>query len=141
MMVMDWLMSLMGGVLIAFSASLVLLFFGRIVGISGIFASLVTPGNGGDWDWKISFMIGLFSGGVLLGLLSPASLQYLPERPIWLIAIAGLLVGFGTRLGNGCTSGHGVCGIPRLSPRSLIAVATFMTTGVFAAVFSNAVWG
>ena len=141
MNVMDWLLALLGGGLIACAASLVLLFYGRIAGISGIFASLVVPGNGADRDWKLAFMIGLLAGGGLLALLSPEQLLYVPERPIWVVAIAGLLVGFGTRLGNGCTSGHGVCGLPRLSVRSFVAVGTFMATGILSAILSNAVWG
>lgn len=136
----EWLSAWMGGTLIAFSASLVLLFHGRIAGISGIFSAVISPGHG-ERRWQLFFVLGLLAGGVLLAASAPQTLAYVSDRPTWVLGVAGLLVGFGTRLGNGCTSGHGVCGIPRLSVRSLVAVMTFMTTGVLTAVLGAAVWG
>lgn len=118
--------SALGGVLIGVAAGLLLLFTGRIAGISGILGGLfVRPG---DRDWRVAFLLGLVAGGVALVALSPGSFSApLVSRPA--LVVAGLLVGVGTQLGSGCTSGHGICGLPRLSLRSLAAVLTFMLTG------------
>jgi hypothetical protein len=128
-MQIDWdhftpLRALGGGVLIGLSASAMILFPGRIAGVSGILGGLMPP-RPGDAAWRVAFVLGL--------LLAPlvASLWRAPSPPglstnILLLATAGALVGFGARLGSGCTSGHGVCGLARLSPRSLAATATFM---------------
>lgn len=118
---------LLGGALIGLAASLVLLGNGRIAGISGIVGSLLTAGR--EKGWQIAFLTGLLSAGAVLAWLSPSSFAP-PPRALWLLALAGLLVGFGTRIGNGCTSGHGVCGISRLSVRSLVATATFMGAAI-----------
>ena len=125
------LASLAGGVLIGISASMLLLLHGRIAGISGVVGGLLTPRRG-DVSWRVLFLGGLLAGGLLLAWLSPGALDVSTGRPIWIVPVAGLLVGIGSSLGNGCTSGHGVCGISRLSPRSLAATATFMGTGVLA---------
>lgn len=120
-----FLAPLAGGALIGASAALLLLLNGRIAGISGILGGLLAP-SAREWAWRAAFLVGLLAGPVLLRLLS----GHWPEVRVdvsWpMLAAAGLLVGFGTRLGSGCTSGHGVCGLARLSPRSLAAVATFM---------------
>jgi uncharacterized membrane protein YedE/YeeE len=115
----------LGGLLIGLSAVLLMWLNGRIAGISGIMAGCL-PAGGSDRGWRLAFMAGLI-GAPLVGLLfgigriEPA----MPEN--WVIVIAaGLLVGFGTRMAGGCTSGHGVCGIARLSPRSVVATVTFM---------------
>jgi len=119
--------ALCGGVLIGLAAAALLLFNGRIAGISGIVNGLITP-VAGERGWRIAFLLGLAAGGVPVMILtgqtaaSPASLPTL--------LLAGVLVGFGTRLGNGCTSGHGVCGLGRLSLRSLIAVIVFMVAAI-----------
>ena len=118
-----------GGALIGLSAALMMTLFGRIAGISGIFAGLL-PANWSDYDWRLAFLAGLVLAPALgsLGgyaLASPA----MPES--WgVIVVAGVLVGFGTRLGGGCTSGHGVCGIARLSPRSITATIIFMAVAI-----------
>ncbi|QBQ55433.1 YeeE/YedE family protein [Nitrosococcus wardiae] len=115
---------LIGGLMIGLSSILMLLGAGRIAGISGIYGGLLTPAKG-DLGWRIMFVGGLILGGATWPLLAnplPVDLQV--SWPIMLFA--GLLVGFGTRLGSGCTSGHGVCGIGRLAPRSMIATLTFM---------------
>lgn len=116
--------SILGGVLIGLSVVLLLLANGRIAGISGIVGGLLTPAPG-EAGWRLSFVVGMLAGGViyvvLLGDLGITSDLNMP-----LMAIAGLFVGLGTRLGGGCTSGHGVCGIGRLSQRSIVATATFM---------------
>lgn len=121
-------LALVGGVLIGASAVLLLALQGRLAGISGIIWGAVSAQPDNAWRW--SFVIGLVAGPLLYHSLSgipypaPSSLQW------WHAVIGGALVGFGTRLGSGCTSGHGVCGLGRLSPRSLAATLTFMATGI-----------
>jgi uncharacterized protein len=127
--------ALLGGVLIGASASMLLAFNGRVAGISGIVGGLLRP-TPGDTSWRAFFVAGLLVGGLLLLALRPSALGATPASLPVSIA-AGLLVGFGTRLGSGCTSGHGVCGSSRLSPRSLVATLTFMITGVATAVFAR----
>ncbi len=121
--------AVLGGVLIGFAVSIMMLFNGRVTGISGILSGLVRPVRF-DIDWRISFVSGLLIGGIAL-------LFYRPEvfvqesSALWGDYIfSGLLVGFGTLLGNGCTSGHGVCGISRMSVRSLVATMTFIIFGM-----------
>lgn len=121
---------LLGGILIGVSSSIILLFLGRITGISGILASSVFDFSKGIESWKIFFIAGLIAGGVVLKITSPEFFDYEIPGSSLLVVVAGLLVGFGTRLGSGCTSGHGVCGLPRLSLRSLVATLTFMGVGI-----------
>ena len=108
--------------------------------MSGIFAGLMQPRQG-DLLWRLWFVGGLFAGGVALAVFAPDTLSEPSGRPLAWVALAGLLVGFGTRMGNGCTSGHGVCGLSRFSPRSLVAVLTFMTTGFLAATAASVIGG
>jgi uncharacterized membrane protein YedE/YeeE len=122
------LSSLFGGALIGLAASVLLAFDGRIAGISGIVGGLLRP-SGGDVAWRAAFVSGLLIGGVALRLTDPSALALTGIRPTSAVVVAGLLVGFGTRLGNGCTSGHGVCGVSRGSPRSIAATMAFMATG------------
>lgn len=123
-----------GGLLIGLASSALMYMTGRMTGISGIAHSLVTARSlSSMFGWRLSYVAGLATSGTLLLLLKPSAFgggaaAALTARP-WVAVLAGLLVGVGTRLGGGCTSGHGVCGIPRLSPRSLLAVGTFMATG------------
>jgi uncharacterized membrane protein YedE/YeeE len=119
-----------GGVLIGLASALLLLFNGRIAGVSGIFAGLVLPGVP-DRGWRLAFVLGLVAAGFVLLLAYPAAFptSTLGRSPL-LIAAAGLFVGYGTRLGSGCTSGHGVCGLSRLSARSLVATLTFIGMGM-----------
>ncbi len=124
----DWISALIGGVLIGLSASLLLLFKGKIFGVTGIMAGAFF-GSGSDRSWRIANIIGLLSGAWFVHLVAPQYFAYEFKGPLWMMIVAGLLVGFGTRLGSGCTSGHGICGLPRLSIRSLVAVCTFMSTG------------
>jgi len=125
-------MSLAGGILIGFSAALFVLFNGRIAGISGILGGLLQwPRD--DVAWRIAFLLGLIGAPLVYTLFAPLPTVRVDAGSATLIA-AGLLVGIGTRYGAGCTSGHGVCGISRLSPRSLVATAAFMAAG-FATVF------
>lgn len=123
----DYLRAFGGGVLIGLSALALLFFNGRILGVSGILGGVLR--RGGDKAWRFLFLAGLLSGGVAVFLIDASAFSLAIERsPLALIA-AGLLVGYGTRLGNGCTSGHGVCGMARLSSRSLFATLTFIGCG------------
>jgi uncharacterized protein len=125
----SWAYALAGGVMIGVAAALLLLTHGRIAGISGIVGGLLSSETR-DRSWRVAFIGGLLIAGLIGGLLAPASVGG-ASAPL---AIAGgLLVGFGARYGSGCTSGHGVCGLSRLSRRSLVAVAVFMSTGAIAA--------
>ena len=128
--------SLLGGMLIGLSASAMLLFDGKIAGISGILAGVLKPIKG-DTLWRISFLAGLLAGGMLLRIFFPTAFDFGIIRPLPMLIVAGLLVGFGTRLGSGCTSGHGVCGVSRLSPRSLVATGTFIFTGALTVYLLN----
>ena len=124
--------SLIGGALIGLAASLLLLGDGRIAGISGIVAGLLNP-VAGDTAWRVLFVAGLLIGGLGLRVVDPALLRMDLDRSAEALVAGGLLVGFGTALGNGCTSGHGVCGLSRGSFRSLVATLTFMATGILVA--------
>jgi uncharacterized membrane protein YedE/YeeE len=131
-MEIDWLhftpwTSLAGGLLIGLAAALLFLLNGRIAGISGILGGLFRPA-GGDVAWRISFLLGLVLAPAIYRMLSPLPAVQV-EADIPLLISAGLLVGIGTRYGSGCTSGHGVCGLSRLSPRSLAATIAFMLAG------------
>ncbi len=134
------LAALVGGILIGISASAMLLLEGKIAGVSGICAGVLNPTKG-DTAWKASFIAGLLVGGILLRIFLPSAFDFGIIRPYGMLVIAGLLVGFGTRLGNGCTSGHGVCGISRLSPRSMVATATFIASGALVVYLVNHVLG
>ena len=134
------LSSLAGGVLIGLSATILLLFNGRIAGISGILGGALSPAPG-DTLWRVLFLLGLMGTGAVVALLRPAAFPPGPTRSLLLVSAAGFLVGYGTRLGNGCTSGHGICGISRLSPRSLVATATFLTTGALTVFLTRHVLG
>lgn len=120
--------ALLGGALIGLSASLLLLLQGRIAGISGILGGLLPP-TAGDADWRVAFVAGLVAAGTVATIAAPAAFDATSLRSVGVTALAGLLVGYGTRLGNGCTSGHGICGLARLSGRSLVSVLTFMAAG------------
>jgi len=117
-----------GGILIGLASLLLLVALGRIAGISGIAAGLLPPRRG-DIGWRLAFVIGLPTGAALW-MLGAGGAAVASHAPPWQLALAGLLVGVGTRVGSGCTSGHGVCGLGRFSPRSLAAVLTFMATAM-----------
>lgn len=125
--------ALIGGTLIGLAASLFLLTHGRVAGISGLFGGMLRRSAEGRAT-RVAFIAGLVLGGIALRLFYPAAFESTWVAPLPVALLAGLVVGFGTQLGNGCTSGHGVCGISRLSIRSLVATVTFMATG-FVTVF------
>ncbi len=122
-----------GGILIGLAATLFLLFNGRIAGISGIMGGLMGLQRS-ELGWRLAFLSGIVIGAFLFNLLQSDPFHPRANFPVWILALGGFLVGFGTRMGNGCTSGHAVCGIARLSLRSLVATITFMATG-FITVF------
>lgn len=133
----DWINALIGGSIIGISVSLMLLLNGRVTGISGIINGILTPAKG-DTAWRVLFVLGLLAGGLTVSAFNPETFSGQLPTENWTIVVAGLLVGFGTILGSGCTSGHGVCGLSRLSPRSMIATMTFIAAGVAAVyVFRN----
>jgi hypothetical protein len=119
---------LLGGMLIGLGASLLLYWNGRIAGVSGIVAGLVRP-TPGDLAWRWAFVLGLLGVGFALHLGQALQVPETPARVTWLVVPAGLAVGFGARLSGGCTSGHGVCGVSRLSLRSIAATVTFIVFG------------
>ena len=134
------LFALLGGLLIGLAALLLLAGAGRIAGVSGIVGGALTR-PAGDLAWRLAFVLGLVGGGAVLRVLSPETLpKSLPNANLTIV-LAGLLVGFGARLGGGCTSGHGVCGLGRRSPRSLAAVLTFMTTAFVTVYLARHVLG
>jgi uncharacterized membrane protein YedE/YeeE len=120
--------ALLGGALLGLGGALLLLSNGRLAGISGIVGGLFQPARG-EWGWRAMFVLGLVGGGAVFAALQPAA--FMPARgPLPLLVVAGIVVGFGSRLGGGCTSGHGVCGLSRLSKRSIVGTVTFMLTGI-----------
>ena len=127
--------SLAGGILLGLASALFILVNGRILGISGILGGLLRPPSA-DAGWRVAFLLGMLAAPATLSWVAPAGLIAVPRIDAGYVAvvIAGGLVGYGTRLGSGCTSGHGVCGLSRLSPRSLVATGSFMAAG-FAIVY------
>ena len=136
-MTIDWThftpwSSLAGGLLIGLATALLLLLSGRIAGISGIVGGLLRPGKG-DVAWRMAFVLGLFAAPLVFVMAAPLPQVQIDAGTATLV-VAGLLVGIGTRYGSGCTSGHGVSGLSRGSPRSIVATASFMAAG-FLTVF------
>jgi uncharacterized membrane protein YedE/YeeE len=134
----DALMGLAGGAMIGTASAVYLATQGRIAGISGIVSGVLERAS--DWRDRAAFVAGLVVAGALFALAVP-SLFERPSASLLLVAVAGLLVGFGTRLGNGCTSGHGVCGTSRLSVRSIVATVTFIATGAMTVAVANHLGG
>ena len=136
----DWthftpLASLTGGIILGIGSAIFILVNGRILGISGILGGLLPP-KVGDTTWRLAFLLGLFAAPTVFHAVVPAEYITAPriDATDMMVVIAGLLVGIGTRYASGCTSGHGVCGLSRLSPRSLVATVSFMSAG-FAMVY------
>jgi uncharacterized membrane protein YedE/YeeE len=136
----DALLGLAGGLLIGGAAAIFLLFLGRICGISGIAAGLLRPSADLEFRQNTAFVVGLVGAPLLLALVAGAPEIGITDSPLPLL-VGGLLVGFGTRLGGGCTSGHGVCGMTRFSPRSIAATAVFMGVGVLTATLIRPLLG
>ncbi|MCX5744370.1 MAG: YeeE/YedE family protein [Proteobacteria bacterium] len=128
----------LGGALIGLAASIALLSHGRIAGISGTLGRAIERDDDGGFGFRIAFLAGMIAVGFLAYLASPAAIGA-PAAGTPLLVVAGLLVGFGTTLANGCTSGHGVCGLSRGSSRSLVAVGTFMATAAITVAIARAV--
>ena len=121
--------ALLGGALIGIACAILLLGIGRVAGMSGIVGGLLTPSRG-DVSWRLAFLAGLSAAGWICKIVAPAAFESaMPASPVVLIG-AGLLVGYGTRLSNGCTSGHGLCGNAQLSTRSIVATITFIAAGM-----------
>ena len=121
--------AILGGVIIGVAVSIMLLFNGKVTGISGIVGGLLNKKTL-DKNWRYLFLFGLFIGGVILRFIHPESFTLISNAKTFDYVFAGFLVGFGTLLGNGCTSGHGVCGISRLSVRSIASTVTFIFFGI-----------
>jgi len=122
-------MSTLGGVMIGLAVAALYFFNGKFLGVSGITAALLGPDHSGK-RWRLTFMAGLLTGGALLLAFHPAALSARSPYSIPVLIVAGLLVGYGSSMGKGCTSGHGICGISRFSARSLVATGVFMVAGI-----------
>ncbi|MGK0360075.1 MAG: putative membrane protein YedE/YeeE [Bradymonadia bacterium] len=133
-----WVMPLVGGALIGLSAGIMMFFHGKIAGISGIVGGLMTGDRG---LWRLQFTIGLLIGGAFWLAMDPGAFALEIDRSYGALIAAGLLVGVGTRMGNGCTSGHGVCGIARKSRRSIVATLTFIFSGAVTVFIVRTVLG
>jgi len=131
---------LLGGALIGLAATLLLLMHGRIAGISGMRGGILSPGTA-DWLWRFAFIVGLVVTGFVAFGQRPEAFEFGVDRSLGAVAAAGLMVGIGTSIGSGCTSGHGVCGISRLSKRSIVATCTFMAAGALSVFVVNHVLG
>ena len=132
-MQIDWLAftpvpALLGGIMLGIAATLYILLHGRILGISGIISGLLSP-KSGDVNWRLILVLGILSAPFWAAMLFDIHTKAVIDADWLAIVIAGLLVGFGANYGSGCTSGHGICGLSRLSPRSLVATLTFMGAG------------
>ncbi|HHF0487735.1 TPA: YeeE/YedE family protein [Vibrio antiquarius] len=117
--------SLFGGILLGVSATILFLVNGKIAGISGIMNGIMSPKKG-DYSWRLLFAVGMIAGGLISVLMLGVAVPSTANLSLGMVIAAGLLVGIGTRLGNGCTSGHGICGMGRLSKRSIVATCVFM---------------
>ena len=122
--------SLIGGVMIGLAALLLMLAHGRVMGVSGILGGIVMPSGKSDIGWRILFVIGMLAGPFAVIHLLDRPVDIMPAASSMILPVAGFIVGLGTAIGSGCTSGHGICGLARLSPRSVAAVGAFMATGI-----------
>ncbi|HDY96634.1 hypothetical protein LCGC14_0279990 [marine sediment metagenome] len=130
----DWIWGLIGGLLIGCGGAVYLLGNGRIMGASGIVGGLVDGSGRSTWVERISFLAALILIPAAIAALAPTPATTHLTENLWLVGVAGLLVGLGTRIGNGCTSGHGVCGISRLSPRGIVATLVYIAAGALMVV-------
>ena len=122
--------SLIGGVIIGLAALLLMLTHGRVMGVSSILGGIVMPSGKSDIGWRVLFVIGMLAGPFAVIHLLDRPVDIMPAASGMILPVAGFIVGLGTAIGSGCTSGHGVCGLARLSSRSLVAVGAFMATGI-----------
>lgn len=136
----DLLPALGGGILIGLAAALLMGLNGQILGISGITAGAMNP-QMPDRHWRWAFLAGILTGGLILTVFFPEALRLEQAKSLSLYAVSGLLVGYGARLGGGCTSGHGVCGLSRLSPRALFATFTFMSSSIVTVLIVKTIAG
>jgi len=136
----EYLWAFVGGTLIGLASVLMLLFNGKILGVSGIVGGIFQKASKEN-TWRYLFLTGLLAGGGILRLILPSAFTFSLTRSVYALIAAGVLVGYGTRLGNGCTSGHGICGISRLSPRSTMATLTFMGFGAAVVFVINQLLG
>ena len=132
----SWLPALAGGIMIGTASALLMAFNGRVAGISGILGGLLSRWSPDQW-WRLTFLLGLVLGGGTAFYWAPEAFIDITENGTMEVLAAGLLVGLGTRIGSGCTSGHGVCGIGRLSIRSLVATLVFVGSGMLTVFFSG----
>ncbi|NWG92214.1 MAG: YeeE/YedE family protein [Parvularculaceae bacterium] len=134
----------LGGALIGLSAVLLMALNGRIAGVSGIVAGIMAPLRGegrADFSWRLAFVAGLALAPLIYSLARGELVSISTPHPLWMMALGGVLVGYGARLGSGCTSGHGVCGIARLSKRSFAATAMFMAAAILTVFFVHRILG
>ena len=136
-----FLLAAIGGVLIGISAVLLMALTGRIAGISGIIGGLLPPAAASERSWRLAFILGLVAAPASLRVITGDSFIGPPTVGVPILITAGLLVGIGTTLGSGCTSGHGICGISRLSLRSIVAVLTFMAAAIVTVFVTHHVLG
>ena len=129
--------ALLGGALIGLSAAILILFSGRIAGVSSILGGLLNLGGHGETRWRLAFVAGLIGAPALVDAVGGGVAPLTLDASIGIMIVGGLLVGLGTRLGGGCTSGHGVCGVARLSPRSMTATAGFLATAILVAYLTR----
>ncbi len=135
------LLALVGGALIGLASAALLVFKGRIAGVSGIAGGLFSSASRADFTWRVLFVLGLVAGGIVARSIAPSLFATALTRSTAALVVAGLLVGLGTRIANGCTSGHGVCGTSRLSRRSLAATGIFMASGALVVLAVRALAG
>ena len=124
------LASLAGGIMIGIAALMLMALHGRVMGISGILGGIVKPANAGDVSWRVLFVAGTLLGPLVVMLVMGDGIEMVPVASGLMLPVAGFVVGLGTAIGSGCTSGHGICGLARLSVRSMTAVGTFMVTAI-----------
>lgn len=140
-MQIDWIWGLVGGLMIGGAGAIFLLGNGRIMGASGILGGLIDGSGRGNWAERAAFLAGVIALPAVLHLSGAVAVQTNLTSNFGMIVIAGLLVGLGTRIGNGCTSGHGVCGISRLSPRGIVATLIYIGAGAVMVVVLRGMWG
>ena len=135
------LQSLAGGALIGTAAVLLMALHGRIAGVTGILGGLLPPGAARDWQWRVAFLVGMISSPLIYTAFVRSPFPYQSSASLLTLLTGGAIVGIGVTLGAGCTSGHGICGLARFSPRSLAAVLTFMATAAIAVFVTRHVLG